>query len=144
MKSSDTQAVNSQTLDVTNGQHHNQTYHDGFNNTRNSPGVNLMSGADIYAHNKNQYPSLPMMSPNKRSGSMDHISADLTEASRSPSKLGGISNGQGRVGIQVPTFQSPKKTARNQGTEHAVTVQGITDQLNSADCLPDVHRTNRN
>jgi len=113
MKSSDTQAVNSQTLDVTNGQHHNQTYHDGFNNTRNSPGVNLMSGADIYAHNKNQYPSLPMMSPNKRSGSMDHISADLTEASRSPSKLGGISNGQGRVGIQVPTFQSPKKTARN-------------------------------
>ena len=91
MKSSD--VVNaSQTIDVSGMQSHshNLTYADGFNN-KNSPGP--MSGTDIYTH-KSQYPSLPMMSPKGngsvmagRSGSMDHISAEMTDTSRSPSKL---------------------------------------------------------
>ena len=84
MKVTDNVAV-SQTIDQTGGQQleHSHTYHDGF---KGSPGP--MSGADMHMY-KSQYPSLPMMSPNKggHSGSMDHISGDMTEASRSPSKL---------------------------------------------------------
>lgn len=89
MKSSD--GVNtSQTLDPSA-----RTYADGFNQ---SPGPMAASEFNGY---KSQYPSLPAMSPHKmhgRSGSMDHISAEMTQASndggnvsRSPSKLAQLS-----------------------------------------------------